>query len=122
MGEAGVVTHPNTTIREVIERLGLGLSASSSTIGNPKFDNPTYRKLSSAVTKLSEILRKEQELLLNIAARRQPFDGKLEELLGLYGPLIWGKNVDRTCLLKANSTKKTYSKDLYFEDSEDMKR
>ena len=116
-----VFSSHNPTIREVTECLGLGLSASSSTTnrGIPKFDNPEYRKISSEVTKLSKELPKERESLLDFAADPLSLDEKLEELLGVYGPAIWGKDTDRTCLLKADSTRKTYFKDLYFEDPED---
>ncbi|KAF2712660.1 hypothetical protein K504DRAFT_464730 [Pleomassaria siparia CBS 279.74] len=116
-----VFSSHNPTIREVTECLGLGLSASSSTTnrGIPKFDNPEYRKISSEVTKLSKELPKEREALLDFAADPTSLDDKLEELLSVYGPAIWGKDTDRTCLLKPDDAKKTYSKHLYFENLED---
>ncbi|KAH8706912.1 hypothetical protein GQ44DRAFT_663380 [Phaeosphaeriaceae sp. PMI808] len=112
-----VFSSHNPTIREVTECLGLGLSASSSTTnrGIPKFDNPDYRKLSSEVTKLSKELPKERDALLDFAADPQSLDRELEELLGIYGPAIWGKDADRTCLLTADPAKKTYNKDLFYE-------
>ncbi|KAF2026174.1 hypothetical protein EK21DRAFT_74778 [Setomelanomma holmii] len=115
-----VFSSHNPTIREVTECLGLGLSASSSTTnrGIPKFDNPDYRKLSSEVTKLSKELPKERDALLDFAADPQSLDQELEELLGSYGPAIWSKDADRTCLLTPDPTKKTYNKDLFYEEPE----
>ncbi|KAH7400897.1 hypothetical protein DE146DRAFT_611707 [Phaeosphaeria sp. MPI-PUGE-AT-0046c] len=115
-----VFSSHNPTIREVTECLGLGLSASSSTTnrGIPKFDNPDYRKLSSEVTKLSKELPKERDALLDFAADPQSLDTELEELLGTYGPAIWSKDADRSCLLTPDPTKKTYTKDLFYEDLE----
>jgi len=116
-----VFSSHNPTIREVTESLGLGLSASSSTTnrGIPKFDNPEYRKLSSEVTKLSKELPKEREALLDFAANPRSLDEKLEELLAVYGPVIWGKTTDRSCLLTPDETKKTYTRHLYYEVPED---
>ncbi|KAH3917748.1 hypothetical protein HBH56_044340 [Parastagonospora nodorum] len=115
-----VFSSHNPTIREVTECLGLGLSASSSTTnrGIPKFDNPDYRKLSSEVTKLSKELPKERDALLDFAADPRSLDTELEELLGTYGPAIWSKDADRTCLLTPDSAKKTYTKDLFYEQPE----
>lgn len=115
-----VFSSHNPTIREVTECLGLGLSASSSTTnrGIPKFDNPDYRKLSSEVTKLSKELPKERDALLDFAADPQSLDTELEDLLGTYGPAIWSKDADRSCLLTPDPTKKTYTKDLFFENPE----
>lgn len=112
-----VFSSHNPTIREVTECLGLGLSASSSTTnrGIPKFDNPDYRKLSSEVTKLSKELPKERDALLDFAADPQSLDHELEDLLSTYGPAIWGKDADRSCLLKPEPNKKTYNKDLFYE-------
>jgi hypothetical protein len=125
MDEAGVVTrfnrsrwdsvfnHHDPTIREVIEGLGLRLSASSSTTnrGTPKFDNPESRKISREVTKLSKELPKDRKLLLDFAANPLSLKDELENLLGIYGSAIWGKDTDRT-------TGKTKFKDLYFESTE----
>ncbi|CAG5181708.1 uncharacterized protein ALTATR162_LOCUS9795 [Alternaria atra] len=110
--------HP--TIREETECLGLGLSASSSTTnrGIPKFDYPDYRKLSSEVTKLSKELPKERDALLDFAADPSSLDQELEDLLASYGPAIWGKDADRSCLLTPDPTKKTYNKDLFYEEPE----
>lgn len=115
-----VFSSHNPTIREVTECLGLGLSASSSTTnrGIPKFDNPDYRKLSSEVTKLSKELPKERDALLDFAADPRSLDKELEELLATYGPAIWGKDADRTCLLTPDPSKKTYNKDLFYEETE----
>ncbi|KAF2818985.1 hypothetical protein CC86DRAFT_450253 [Ophiobolus disseminans] len=115
-----VFSSHNPTIREVTECLGLGLSASSSTTnrGIPKFDNPDYRKLSSEVTKLSKELPKERDALLDFAADPTSLDVELEDLLGLYGPAIWGGGADRTCLLTPDPMKKTYNKDLLYEVAE----
>ncbi len=115
-----VFSSHSPTIREVTECLGLGLSASSSTTnrGIPKFDNPDYRKLSSEVTKLSKELPKERDALLDFAADPHSLDPELEELLGIYGPAIWGRNADRSCLLTPDSTKKTYNKDLFYDNAE----
>ncbi|KAF1932936.1 uncharacterized protein M421DRAFT_416533 [Didymella exigua CBS 183.55] len=115
-----VFSSHSPTIREVTECLGLGLSASSSTTnrGIPKFDNPDYRKISSEVTKLSKELPKERDLLLDFAADPHSLDAELEELLGTYGPAIWGRDADRSCLLTPDPTKKTYNKDLFYEDAE----
>ncbi|KAF2852313.1 hypothetical protein T440DRAFT_553718 [Plenodomus tracheiphilus IPT5] len=115
-----VFSSHNPTIREVTECLGLGLSASSSTTnrGIPKFDNPDYRKLSSEVTKLSKELPKERDALLDFAADPHSLDKELEELLGTYGPAIWSRDADRSCLLTPDPTKKTYIKDLWYEDPE----
>ncbi|KAF1959494.1 hypothetical protein CC80DRAFT_489625 [Byssothecium circinans] len=116
-----VFSSHNPTIREVTECLGLGLSASSSTTnrGIPKFDNPDYRKLSSEVTRLSKELPKERDALLDFAADPGSLDQELEDLLATYGPAIWGRDTDRTCLLTPDPAKKTYSKDLFFEDPDD---
>ncbi|KAF1947613.1 hypothetical protein EJ02DRAFT_390638 [Clathrospora elynae] len=115
-----VFSSHNPTIREVTECLGLGLSASSSTTnrGIPKFDNPDYRKLSSEVTKLSKELPKERDALLDFAADPHSLDQELEELLDNYGPAIWGRDADRSCLLTPDSTKKTYNKDLFYDEPE----
>ncbi|KAF3037334.1 hypothetical protein E8E12_004326 [Didymella heteroderae] len=115
-----VFSSHSPTIREVTECLGLGLSASSSTTnrGIPKFDNPDYRKISSEVTKLSKELPKERDLLLDFAADPHSLDAELEELLGTYGPAIWGRDADRSCLLTPDPTKKTYNKDLFYDDAE----
>ncbi|XP_014557104.1 hypothetical protein COCVIDRAFT_98098 [Bipolaris victoriae FI3] len=115
-----VFSSHNPTIREVTECLGLGLSASSSTTnrGIPKFDNPDYRKLSSEVTKLSKELPKERDALLDFAADPHSLDQELEDLLASYGPAIWGRDADRSCLLTPDPTKKTYNKDLFYEESE----
>ena len=113
-----VFSSHNPTIREVTECLGLGLSASSSTTnrGIPKFDNPDYRKLSSEVTKLSKELPKERDALLDFAADPSSLNQELEDLLASYGPAIWGKDADRSCLLTPDPTKKTYNKDLFYEE------
>jgi hypothetical protein len=115
-----VFSSHSPTIREVTECLGLGLSASSSTTnrGIPKFDNPDYRKISSEVTKLSKELPKERDLLLDFAADPHSLDAELQELLGTYGPAIWGRDADRSCLLTPDPTKKTYNKDLFYDDAE----
>jgi hypothetical protein len=115
-----VFSYHKPTIRHVTECLGLGLSASSSTIkrGIPKFDNSYYGKLSSEVKKLSKELPKERDALLDFAADPQSLDTELEELLGTYGAAIWSKDADRTCLLTPDPTKKTYTKDLFYEDLE----
>ncbi|KAI4921839.1 hypothetical protein J4E90_000267 [Alternaria incomplexa] len=115
-----VFSSHNPTIREVTECLGLGLSASSSTTnrGIPKFDNPDYRKLSSEVTKLSKELPKERDLLLDFAADPSSLNQELEDLLASYGPAIWGRDADRSCLLTPDATKKTYNKDLFYEEPE----
>ncbi|CAO2648039.1 Nn.00g089610.m01.CDS01 [Neocucurbitaria sp. VM-36] len=115
-----VFSSHNPTIREVTECLGLGLSASSSTTnrGIPKFDNPDYRKLSSEVTKLSKELPKERDALLDFAADPTSLDKELDELLGTYGPAIWGRDADRSCLLTPDPTKKTYNKDLFYDEPE----
>ncbi|CAG5150334.1 uncharacterized protein ALTATR162_LOCUS2628 [Alternaria atra] len=115
-----VFSSHNPTIREVTECLGLGLSASSSTTnrGIPKFDNPDYRKLSSEVTKLSKELPKERDALLDFAADPSSLNQELEDLLASYGPAIWGKDADRSCLLTPDPTKKTYNKDLFYEEPE----
>jgi hypothetical protein len=101
-----------------MECLGLGLSASSSTTnrGIPKFDNPDYRELSSEVKKLSKELPKEKDALLDFAADPSSLNQKLEDLLASYGPAIWGKDADRSCLLTPDPTKKTYNKDLFYEE------
>jgi hypothetical protein len=100
--------------------LGLGLSASSSTTnrGIPKFDNPDYRRISSEVTKLSKELPKERDLLLDFAADPHSLDAELEELLSTYGPAIWGRDADRSCLLTPDPSKKTYNKDLFYDNAE----
>ncbi|RAR03787.1 hypothetical protein DDE82_004874 [Stemphylium lycopersici] len=115
-----VFSSHNPTIREVTECLGLGLSASSSTTnrGIPKFDNPDYRKLSSEVTKLSKELPKERDALLDFAADPHSLDQELEELLASYGPAIWGRDADRSCLLTPDASKKTYNKDLFYDEPE----
>ncbi|KAF1830498.1 hypothetical protein BDW02DRAFT_99260 [Decorospora gaudefroyi] len=115
-----VFSSHNPTIREVTECLGLGLSASSSTTnrGIPKFDNPDYRKLSSEVTKLSKELPKERDALLDFAADPHSLDQELDELLANYGPAIWGRDADRTCLLSPDPNKRTYTKDLFYEEPE----
>lgn len=115
-----VFSSHSPTIREVTECLGLGLSASSSTTnrGIPKFDNPDYRKLSSEVTKLSKELPKERDTLLDFAADTLSLDAELEELLATYGPAIWGRDADRTYLLPPDPTKKTYNRDLFYEEPE----
>ncbi|KAF2633669.1 hypothetical protein BU25DRAFT_405539 [Macroventuria anomochaeta] len=115
-----VFSSHSPTIREVTECLGLGLSASSSTTnrGIPKFDNPDYRKISSEVTKLSKELPKERDALLDFAADPHSLDAELEELLGTYGPAIWGRDADRSCLLTPEPTKKTYNKDLFYDNAE----
>lgn len=115
-----VLKSQNPTIREVTECLGLGLAASSSATnrGIPKFDNPDYRKLSSKVTKLSKELPKEQDTLLDFAADPHSLNQELEDLLGIYGPAIWGKDTDRNCLLTPDPTKKTYNRDLFYEEPE----
>ncbi|KAL5120726.1 hypothetical protein ACEQ8H_001475 [Pleosporales sp. CAS-2024a] len=112
-----VFSSHNPTIREVTECLGLGLSASSSTTnrGIPKFDNPDYRKLSSEVTKLSKELPKERDALLDFAADAHSLDAELEQLLTTYGPAIWGKHADRTCLLTPDPAKKTYTTHLFYD-------
>lgn len=116
-----VFSSHNPTIREVTECLGLGLSASSSTTnrGIPKFDNPDYRKLSSEVTRLSKELPQERDALLDFAADPRSLDKELELLLAQYGPAIWGRNADRTCLLSPDPAKKTYPRHLYYEDPVD---
>jgi hypothetical protein len=116
-----VFSSHNPTIREVTECLGLGLSASSSTTnrGIPKFDNPEYRKLSSEVTRLSKGLPQERDALLDYAVDPQSLDAELETLLTSFGPAIWGRDADRTCLLTPDPAKKTYTKHLYFDDPED---
>lgn len=115
-----VFSSHSPTIREVTECLGLGLSASSSTTnrGIPKFDNPDYRKISSEVTKLSKELPKERDALLDFAADPLSLNAELEELLGTYGPAIWGRDADRTCLLTPDPTKKTYNKHLFYDNVE----
>lgn len=116
-----VFSSHNPTIREVTECLGLGLSASSSTTnrGIPKFDNPDYRKLSSEVTRLSKELPKERDALLDFAANPRSLEEELEELLATFGPAIWGRDTDRTCLLTPDPAKKTYRKHLFYEEAED---
>lgn len=115
-----VFSSHNPTIREVTECLGLGLSASSSTTnrGIPKFDNPDYRKLSNDITKLSKELPKERDVLLDFAADPRSLEKELEELLNTYGPDIWSRYADRTCLLKPNIWSKTYYDDLFYDVEE----
>ncbi|KAJ4305452.1 hypothetical protein N0V90_000983 [Kalmusia sp. IMI 367209] len=116
-----VFSSHNPTIREVTECLGLGLSASSSTTnrGIPKFDNPEYRKLSGEVTRLSKELPKERDALLDFASDPNSLHRELEDLLSTYGPAIWGRNTDRSCLLTPDPSKKTYPRHLFIEDAED---
>ena len=116
-----VFSSHNPTIREVTECLGLGLSASSSTTnrGIPKFDNPEYRKLSGEVTRLSKELPKERDALLDFAADPNSLHAELEDLLSTFGPHIWGRDTDRTCLLTPDPSKKTYPRDLFVEDPDD---
>jgi hypothetical protein len=118
-----VFSSHSPTIREVTESLGLGLSASSSTTnrGIPKFDNPDYRRLSSEVTRLSKELPKERDALLDFAADAHSLDPELEELLATFGPAIWGRDTDRSCLLAPDPAKRTYSRHLFFEDPEDKR-
>jgi hypothetical protein len=108
----------NPTIREVTQCLGLGLSASTTKRGVPKFDNSDYRKLSSEVTKLSKKPPIKLDALFDFVADPQSLDSELEELLGTYGPAIWSKDADRTRLLTPDPTKKTYTKHLFYEDPE----
>jgi hypothetical protein len=116
-----VFSSHSPTIRKVTEYLGLGLSASSSNTnrGIPKFDAPEFRKLSSEVQRLSKDLPKDRDALLDVATDGQSLEAELDELLESLGPAIWGRDADRSRLLKADSLSKTYPKDLYYEDPED---
>ncbi|KAF2473171.1 uncharacterized protein BDR25DRAFT_257397 [Lindgomyces ingoldianus] len=109
------------TIREVTECLGLGLCASSynSNRGIPKFDEPNYQKLSNEVAKLSKELPQERDALLDFAADPESLNGELDELLDSLGTLIWGRDANRSRLLKPDASKKTYFKDLFVEETED---
>ena len=106
----------NINLRGVTECLGLGLSASSTRHGILKFDNPHYRKLSGDLRKLSKKPRKEKHALLKFAADPTSLNQELEDLLASYGPAIWGKGADRSCLLTPDPTKTTYNKDLFYEE------
>jgi hypothetical protein len=110
-------------IRTITESLGLGLSASGSikNRGMPKFDNPDYRQLSSEVARLSKGLPKEREALLDFAADSHSLDIELEKLLETFGPAIWGRDTDRSCLLAPDPDKKTYTRDLFYEDPKDQR-
>lgn len=115
------VISPEISVREITDCLGLTLSASTSTAnrGVPQFDNPDYRKLASEITKLSKELPKGIDALLAFTASLRSLDSKLDELLETYGPYIWGKNADRSCLRIPNWIKRKYGvRDLFYEDPE----
>ena len=116
-----VFSSHSPTIREVTECLGLGLSPSASTTnrGIPKFDAPEFKKLSSEVTRLSKELPQDRETLLDYAADPHALDPELDKLLAALGPPIWGKDADRSRLVTPDASKKTYYKDLFYEDPED---
>jgi hypothetical protein len=116
-----VFSSHSPTIREVTECLGLGLSPSASTTnrGIPKFDAPDFKKLSSEVTRLSKELPQDRDALLDFAADPKALEKELDELLLTLGPAIWGRDADRTRLVKPDPEKKTYYKDLFYEDPED---
>lgn len=116
-----VFSSHSPTIREVTECLGLGLSPSASTTnrGIPKFDAPEFKKLSSEVTRLSKELPQDKDALLDVASNPGAIDKELDELLDSLGPSIWGRDADRSRLVTPDPEKKTYYKDLYYEDPED---
>ncbi|KAF2267957.1 hypothetical protein CC78DRAFT_32995 [Lojkania enalia] len=116
-----VFSSHSPTIRKVTEYLGLGLSASSSNTnrGIPKFDAPEYRRLSAEVTRLSKDLPKDRDALLDVATDGSSLEDELDDLLGMLGPQIWGRNADRSRLLTPDPSSKTYTKDLFYEDPED---
>jgi hypothetical protein len=116
-----VFSSHSPTIREVTECLGLGLSPSASTTnrGIPKFDAPEFKQLSQEVTRISKDLPMERDKLLDVAAESSDLEEALDTLLESLGPQIWGRGADRTRLLKPDPEKKTYIRDLYYEDPED---
>jgi hypothetical protein len=116
-----VFSSHSPTIREVTECLGLGLSPSASTTnrGIPKFDAPEFKKLSSEVTRISKELPQDRDGLLDFAADPNCLDEELNALLASLGPAIWGKDADRTRLVTPDPAKKTYCKDLFYEDTHD---
>jgi hypothetical protein len=111
---------PRSNIRNLIESLGLKLSASSllAKRGSLKFDNADCGKLASEVAELSKKLPKNLKDLFDFADDPQSLDTELEELLGTYGPAIWGRGADRTSPLSPNPTNETYTKNLFYEDHE----
>ena len=118
-----VFSSHSPTIREITESLGLARAPSASTTnrGIPKFDAPESKRLSSEVQRLSKDLPKDRDALLDYAAdTKSTLDADLDNLLAELGPAIWGRNADRDRLLVApDETKKTYYKDLFYEDPED---
>ncbi|KAF2016232.1 hypothetical protein BU24DRAFT_197119 [Aaosphaeria arxii CBS 175.79] len=117
-----VFSSHSPTIREITECLGLSRAPSTSTTnrGIPKFDAPESKKISSEVQRLSKDLPKDRDALLDFAADPHSLDNELNELLSTLGPAIWGRHADRNRLLvPPDPTKKTYYKDLYYEDPED---
>ncbi|KAF2000129.1 hypothetical protein P154DRAFT_522907 [Amniculicola lignicola CBS 123094] len=112
-----VFSSHSPTVREVTESLGLG--SSSSARGIPKFDAPEQKKLSSEVTRLSKELPKERDKLLDFAGDADSLKLELDSLLETLGPAIWGRDADRSRLLTPDPTKKTYYKDLVFEEPDD---
>ncbi|KAH7138982.1 hypothetical protein B0J11DRAFT_422911, partial [Dendryphion nanum] len=118
-----VFSSHSPTIREITECLGLARAPSASTTnrGIPKFDAPESKKLSAEVQRLSKDLPKDRDALLDFAAdANNSLDTDLDALLADLGPAIWGRNADRDRLLMTpDESKKTYFKDLFYEDEED---
>ncbi|KAF2281515.1 uncharacterized protein EI97DRAFT_429532 [Westerdykella ornata] len=116
-----VFSSHSPTIREVTECLGLGLSPTASTTnrGIPKFDAPEFKKLSNWVQQLSKELPQERDALLDFAANPNCLEKELDDLLEHLGPQIWGRDADRSRLITPDPMRKTYYKDLYYEDPED---
>lgn len=65
------------------------------------------------------MLPQEREELLSVAGNPQGLDASLDELLETMGPRIWGRDADRSQLLKPNPDSKKYVRDLFYEDPAD---
>lgn len=116
-----VFSSHSPTVREVASSLGLRFAASASTTnrGIPKFEDADFRKLSGEVGRISKLLPGERNILLDVAADPEVLQKELDEVMDTLGPLIWGKDTDRSRLSTPDPESKLYPRDLYYEEPED---
>jgi hypothetical protein len=106
-------------VREITECLGLSCDSHHSIL---KFSEPESNKLFESVQEVSKSLPKDLDDLLISASRSDGLDKELKKLLNTFGTEIWGRDVrDRKRLLLAPRLDSGYSRDLFYDVSEDRK-
>ena len=105
----------SVSVRKVVGSLGLTL-ASGNDRGPLMFKSQYHLKLSNNVAELTMEIPKTKAALYEYATNESCLGQEIEDLLVRHGPIIWGKDADRSCLLIPDPTAKVYSEDLFYED------